>query len=735
MISQRVATMTGIEFERYDCCINSCLAYTGVYSEAEACPHCHEPRFERGKPRKTFDYIPLIHRFRLQYADPKRATLLKQYRPTLEENPWEGVRDYWDGLLYKEQKVEGLFEDEHDIGLAFSTDGLSLFNVRQFSVWPIILLNLNLPPQLRVKKENILLCGIIPGPASPKDIHSFLFPLVEELKELEEGVPNVDDGSTKSQFTLNAYLCFCSGDLPAIAKVMGISGHNSYDYCRFCTITGIYKNHVYCPLRTPHGWEPVQQRFQLNPNDITLRTDEEYRNAAEHLSQQYNPVNDKTEYGLRHLSPLFQLKSISFPQSFPNDLMHNIFENVIRTLHKVWTNKYFPDGDDRNSDLVIPEAIWKRMGKDMESSRKLIPRSYGRAPRDIYKYFGSFKAEEWCSFLLYYSPILLVDVLPRDIYEHYMKLVVAIELAIDYEVTFEDIAEVKRLLHEFVLGYERLYYRYEEARISLCLPTVHLLLHLGESLENCGPAWVYWQFCCERVCGMLKPKCKNRSGANRNLSIRIIRGEQLNHLPFVSDFTEPSQQRPMPHFVASIETGEYGFLRPFRIMDLDDGEAKILAEFYASFSEKRVSRREILSSPQFSMEICKYGRCKLAGDKDTVSSKWCESRRDADTIRLASTIQYIRRGDEIGYGKVLFFVLHEYEPNEPRMLAFVESFRVQDASKRIEGIPEDKVLEVKGNGRREVICVSKIIAGIGLMKCKGKDYAVCRRINIPDEEF
>ena len=325
-----------MSLERYDCCINSCLAFTGPYKNAEICPICDESRYSDDrkvrKVRNTFDYIPIVHRLRLQYADPLRAALLKEYRRSLEEQPWEdGVRDYWDALLYQQQK-EGLFQDEHDIGLAFSTDGLSLFNVGQFSIWPLVLINLNLPPELRVKKENILLCGIIPGPNSPKDIHSFLQPFIDELLQLEAGVPRVHDGSNESLFTLHAYLCLCSGDLPAIAKMMGLSGHNSYDHCRFCQAPGIYAGHVYCPLKSPRGW---QEHFQMDPNNLPHRTDTEYRMAANRLNFQYNPINNETEYGVRHISSFFRLRSINFPQSFPIDVMHLIFENVIRTLHKV----------------------------------------------------------------------------------------------------------------------------------------------------------------------------------------------------------------------------------------------------------------------------------------------------------------------------------------------------------------------------------------------------------------
>ena len=72
----------------------------------------------------------------------------------------------------------------------------------------------------------------------------------------------------------------------------------------------------------------------------------------------------------------------------------------------------------------------------MQISRKTIPTAFGRAIRNIDTYHKSFKAEEWSSFLTQYSPVLLRGPgrLQHNIYEHYMKLVNAIDLAIDYDI-------------------------------------------------------------------------------------------------------------------------------------------------------------------------------------------------------------------------------------------------------------------------------------------------------------
>jgi anthranilate/para-aminobenzoate synthase component II len=48
-----------------------------------------------------------------------------------------------------------------------------------------LFLNNNLPQELRVKKENLMVTLIIPGPKQPQDFNSFLYPLIQEMKSLQ----------------------------------------------------------------------------------------------------------------------------------------------------------------------------------------------------------------------------------------------------------------------------------------------------------------------------------------------------------------------------------------------------------------------------------------------------------------------------------------------------------------------------------------------------------------------
>ncbi|KAI5836991.1 hypothetical protein DFP73DRAFT_487982, partial [Morchella snyderi] len=124
---------TGIQFIEYNCCINSCMCY-GAFPSYNSCTYCGEDRYQDGNPRNTFQYIPLTHRLKMQYADPARARKLTNYRASVEARGAESeeglAEDFWNGSLYRDQRAKGLWSQRTDIGLFFSTDGVRVFKTR-----------------------------------------------------------------------------------------------------------------------------------------------------------------------------------------------------------------------------------------------------------------------------------------------------------------------------------------------------------------------------------------------------------------------------------------------------------------------------------------------------------------------------------------------------------------------------------------------------------------------------
>jgi len=81
-----------------------------------------------------------------------------------------------------------------------------------------------------------------------------------------------------------------SGDLPALAKVMCTTGHNSYKGCRFCSIRGMYcqgNRHVYFPLKPPAG----MSGSQYDPKNLPLRTHEDYLHDATIIKNINGPLS------------------------------------------------------------------------------------------------------------------------------------------------------------------------------------------------------------------------------------------------------------------------------------------------------------------------------------------------------------------------------------------------------------------------------------------------------------
>ena len=82
----------------------------------------------------------------------------------------------------------GLFQQPQDIAFSISTDGAQLTMKKQSNTWILILIILDLPGDLRYKGDFVIVNFATPGPNSPGDIESFLYPLLEEAALGTEGI-------------------------------------------------------------------------------------------------------------------------------------------------------------------------------------------------------------------------------------------------------------------------------------------------------------------------------------------------------------------------------------------------------------------------------------------------------------------------------------------------------------------------------------------------------------------
>lgn len=558
-----------------DCCVNSCMAFTEPTSfdtanaddgeEPDSCTYCGEPRYEWlnsntggrvRRSRKTFVYIPLIPRLQLQYANKDRAALLQNYPSSMTQStPTAGqvLRDFWDGSHYTKLKGQGYFNDPRTLAFQFSTDGVSLVRQKNFSLWPIILINYNLPPTERVKTKNIIVLGFVPGPTHPKDMDSFLVPLVDEMLSLKRGIRSYD-ASKAEEFVLYAHITTVTGDFPAIAMLMRMKGPNGKYPCRYCKICGSYcklSKHYYYP----HTCDDIKAYCGSNLARSDMIKDMHLVAAAKRKELQ-------TETGYSGLSILLQLEhSIYFPESFALDPMH-LLSNVSSLLYSHWTagrgstmpkSKFHDDDDDEVPDEAEPEksyvlskAMINALGDNIKDSRGYVPTAIARSPRSIAKHQGSYKAKEWETFLFLFSTPLLLGRLPEYAMRHWQLLVSAFRLLYKNTNSHSEIDEVENLLQRFVVGYEKIYYNNDPERLKACTSQIHSLLHLSENVRLFGPVFGFWQFPLERYVGTLERLATSKSQINKSLSNSLIYRERFNYLFLMYNMPEPEWEDVVP---------------------------------------------------------------------------------------------------------------------------------------------------------------------------------------------
>jgi hypothetical protein len=121
-INEKLAKHTGIIPVWYDCCINSCMAFTGPSADDDHCtapkyrskpngPRCNEARYYPGttRSRKKWLYIPLLQRLVKQFGS-EQARVLTEYRASFDSKSCSDLTDIFDGELYQELRtLKGLF--------------------------------------------------------------------------------------------------------------------------------------------------------------------------------------------------------------------------------------------------------------------------------------------------------------------------------------------------------------------------------------------------------------------------------------------------------------------------------------------------------------------------------------------------------------------------------------------------------------------------------------------------
>ncbi|CAD6944574.1 unnamed protein product, partial [Tilletia controversa] len=181
-------------------CVNSCIAYVGPNADLDHCPHFRSQQtssylFDRGlQSKNTFGTAEHV------------------------------FQDWPDGEIHQHLLETGLFDDPRYDLFMLSTDGAQMLNKADSDGWIVLLIPLNTPLSSRFKRSSTFVSTIIPGPKSPGDIESFLWPIMQELARAALGYW-IWDEAKQEWFLWRAWLVAGCADQPGSTKINGMTGY------------------------------------------------------------------------------------------------------------------------------------------------------------------------------------------------------------------------------------------------------------------------------------------------------------------------------------------------------------------------------------------------------------------------------------------------------------------------------------------------------------------------------
>lgn len=421
----------------------------------------------RARGVSYFVQLPILPQLKELY---KRQSFYQNLQHRFNRNVPDGcLTDIYDAEFYREQVGRGFLADPNNISLTWYTDGIPVFNSKNYSIWPFCFICNELPYKLRLKRENILLAGLWFGPHKPA-ANLFMNSFVPDLRRLYNGVHITTAGMPAPLFVRGIVLAGVC-DTPAKSQFLNFVSHVGFHGCPACEIRGE-------TLQRVNETDKHVYRYQ---QPLISRTKERIQQQAREAINSPDPV-----VGVKGPTVL-RLFMTDFLRGTALDAMH-LVTGVVKKLLKLHFSA---------KCSFYQFSVRAVLGvADLELLNIKPPQFIHRKPWSL-EHYNRWKASQLKAWLFYYSLAIYKNILRPDYFDHYLKFVVAISYLSADTVSHEMINTAEGLLKEFVRDFEVLY------DLKFCSINIHLLLHLADCVRQLGPLQIYSCYPMENMNGLM----------------------------------------------------------------------------------------------------------------------------------------------------------------------------------------------------------------------------------------
>ena len=571
-VRNRLKSISGILPLHFDMCINTCMAFTGPFSELKKCTYCSEDCFlpsqkdDISTPRRQFITLPIGPQLQALWRHPitvaKLRDRLRRTRDALtQRNTEKGIQDYDDvccGSEYLDLVESGKIRED-DMLLNMSMDGAQLYRDKESDTWFGISTLIDFSPEIRHLKEMVIPLFVIGGPNPPKHYDSFLFPTFSHFSACQKKGLRIWDSSTDTEITSYPWFAFGTADTVGMAELNGWVGHHGRNGCRLlCPMPGRHKPGVgmyYPVILKPDGLgiPSGSSHPDIDINQIKTPSSESYYKNLHYVLtspsvRQYEARRRET--GIRKPSIVEGLsKTFPIPGCFPADSMH-LELNIAQLQVSLWRGTIEHSKDDDPSAwpfaILRNHQIWQAHGAAVAAAHQYIPTCVeSRTPRNpAEKISSGYKAIEYLLYIFGLCPALLYGMLPPEFYYHFCKLVFGIRIIHQRRKSQEELLSAHKALLEYVYQFELLYYKRQISRLHFVRPCIHALVHLVPEHFRVGSLTEVSQWTMERTIGNLGEEIRLHSDPYANLTQRIIDRSRVNALKMMVPDLVPNKQLP-----------------------------------------------------------------------------------------------------------------------------------------------------------------------------------------------
>lgn len=308
-------------------------------------------------------------------------------------------------------------------------------------------------------------------------------PLVDELKELAKNFLTITIEGTVHKVAVRLFLV--TTDTPARCKVKAMKLFNGIYGCTYCLHPGV-------------NLKGASNSSKYNKRKCSSRT----HSDTVSLMKAFMEFGIE-ELGITGISSLLAIPDYDIILQTPIDWMHCVLLGVTNTLMELWFNS-----ENHEEAYYIPPI--RRAAIERKISNITPLKSFTRKSRSIEerKYWKANELKYW---LLFYAKPCLKGSMSGKFFDHFCLLSDAMFIFSKTHISRADFRDASAKLMKFTTQYEK-YYGLENMVYN-----VHLLDHIPECVDNCGPLWAYSNFHFEDNNGYLSSMVQGTNNVEKQI--------------------------------------------------------------------------------------------------------------------------------------------------------------------------------------------------------------------------